>query len=98
MYQEFLFAFFYCQHLLRQGREAVIIGHELDVVLSEYSEEFASLAGHMVMPANVIIERSCITTVLLRTLITQMIFFNQVIMHLFDIQIQRYSAKIVTWT
>ena len=52
--------FFYCQHLLRQGREAVIIGQELDVVLSEFSEESASLAGHMVMPANVIIERSCI--------------------------------------
>ena len=27
------------QHLLRQGREAVVVAHELDVVSTEYSEE-----------------------------------------------------------
>ncbi|KAK2557771.1 Nephrocystin-4 [Acropora cervicornis] len=46
-------AAFQLKHLLRQGREAVIIGQELDVVLSEFSEESASLAGHMVRAGSV---------------------------------------------
>lgn len=36
------------QHLLRQGREAVIVAHELDVVSSEISEEAPTQAGDMV--------------------------------------------------
>lgn len=40
-----LFSF---QHLLRQGREAVIVAHELDVVSSEISEESPTQAGDMV--------------------------------------------------
>ena len=38
----------FIQHLLRQGREAVIVAHELDVVSSEISEEAPTLAGDMV--------------------------------------------------
>ena len=34
--------------MLRQGREAVIVAHELDVVSTEYSEESPTLAGDMV--------------------------------------------------
>jgi len=33
---------------LRQGREAVIVAHELDVVSSEISEEAPTQAGDMV--------------------------------------------------
>ena len=38
----------FIQHLLRQGREAVIMAHELDVVSSEISEEGTTQAGDMV--------------------------------------------------
>ena len=50
-YQESSFIFFSrcsIQHLLRQGREAVIVPHELDVVSSEISEEAPTQAGDMV--------------------------------------------------
>ena len=36
------------QHLLRQGREAVVVAHELDVVSTEYSEESPMQATDMV--------------------------------------------------
>lgn len=35
------------KHLLRQGREAVIVAHELDVVSTEFSEEAAMQSGDM---------------------------------------------------
>ena len=44
--------FFSCQHLLRQGREAVAVAHELDVVSTEYSEESPAIAGDMVRALN----------------------------------------------
>lgn len=43
-----IFSRFSDQHLLRQGREAVIVPHELDVVSSEISEEAPAQAGDMV--------------------------------------------------
>lgn len=43
-----IFSRFSVQHLLRQGREAVIVPHELDVVSSEISEEAPAQAGDMV--------------------------------------------------
>lgn len=43
-----IFPFFHSQHLLRQGREAVIVAHELDVVSTELSEEAPTHAGDMV--------------------------------------------------
>lgn len=45
------FSRFFIQHLLRQGREAVIVPHELDVVSSEISEEAPAQAGDMVRGA-----------------------------------------------
>ena len=44
--------FFSRQHLLRQGREAVAVAHELDVVSTEYSEESPAIAGDMVRALN----------------------------------------------
>lgn len=44
--------FFSRQHLLRQGREAVAVAHELDVVSTEYSEESPAIAGDMVKIIN----------------------------------------------
>ncbi|XP_068699711.1 nephrocystin-4-like [Montipora foliosa] len=41
------------KHLIRQGREAVVVAHELDVVSSEYSEESPALAGDMVHTGSV---------------------------------------------
>lgn len=47
-----LYVFFCFQYLLRQGREAVVVAHELDVVSTEYSEESPTQAGDMVKGIN----------------------------------------------
>ena len=39
---------FYWQHLLRCGREAVQVTHELDIITTEYGEDSKAMTGDLV--------------------------------------------------